>query len=155
MVEKAWKKKVTEEALQAQIQKAKAAWIDTASIEPRAASIEFKRQSKLFTVKLSSGAQFIFPSRLIREIAGASLRDLADVHLSESGDSIHWEKLDVDFSIPGLITRILGTQLSMSELARQGGRKISIAKSEAARQNGKKGGRPRKKDASVSSPLEI
>lgn len=149
MAQKTWRKEITEDQIEDQISRAKAAWVEAASTEPRAASIGFDSQNLLFVITLTNGAEFSFPATLIREIAEAPVEELSDVHLSESGSSIHWEKLDVDFSIPGLIYRILGTKVSMSELARQGGKKTSKAKSEAARQNGKKGGRPRKKEVAM------
>jgi Protein of unknown function (DUF2442) len=151
MAEKLWKKEITEEAIQAQIQKAKAAWVELASAEPYAESVEFECQSAQFTIRLSNGVYFIFPSSLIQEIVEASPNDLADVHLSANGNSIHWDKLDVDFSISGLIARILGSKISLAELGRQGGKQTSIAKAEAAKQNGKKGGRPRNKTSLSNS----
>ncbi|BAU13040.1 hypothetical protein LEP3755_35760 [Leptolyngbya sp. NIES-3755] len=149
MAQKKWRKEITDEQIEAQISKAKAAWVEAASTEPRAESVSFDSERLIYTIDLSTGVQLSFPATLIREIAEAPVEDLSDVHLSGVGNSIHWEKLDVDFSIPGLIFRILGTQVSMSVLARQGGKKSSVAKAEAARQNGKKGGRPRKNKVPV------
>lgn len=54
---------------------------------------------------------------------------------------LHWEALDVDLSIPGLLTGLFGTKAYM---ARQAGRTKFPAKAAAARANGLKGGRPRK-----------
>ncbi|HTL90580.1 MAG TPA: DUF2442 domain-containing protein [Leptolyngbya sp.] len=149
MAQKSWKKEVTEAQIEEQISNAKAAWIEAASVEPRAVSVSFDPQKLIYAITLTNDACFSFPAPLIREIAEASSEDLSDVHLSGSGNSIHWEKLGVDFSIPGIICRILGTKVTMSELAKQGGKKTSKAKSEAARQNGKKGGRPRKKAIAI------
>lgn len=144
-----WEKDLTEEKLKKQIEKAKAAWVQAASNEPRAEAIKYSRVKKLITIKLTNGAQFIFPPNLLEGLGDASPDELADVHLSGSGDSVHWEQLDVDFSIPGLVSGILGTQAWMSELGRRGGKKTSPAKSAAARHNGAKGGRPRKKGLPV------
>jgi hypothetical protein len=149
MAQKKWRKEITDKHIEAQIGKAKVAWVEAASTEPRAEAVSFDAQTRMYTITLTTGVQFYFPVDLIREIVEAPAEDLADVHLSGSGNSLHWEKLDVDFSISGLLFRILGTQFSLSELARQGGKKSSVAKAEAARQNGKKGGRPRKNKTSV------
>ena len=54
---------------------------------------------------------------------------------------LHWEKLDADFTVPGLLAGIFGTKRYMAQLA---GRSTSAAKATAARVNGAKGGRPRK-----------
>jgi hypothetical protein len=56
------------------------------------------------------------------------------------GYGLHWEALDVDLSIPGLIAGIFGTR---SYMARRAGQATSPAKAAAARANGAKGGRPR------------
>ncbi|WP_293149225.1 MULTISPECIES: DUF2442 domain-containing protein, partial [unclassified Microcoleus] len=80
----------------------------------------------------------------------ASPEQLADLWLPPSGSSVHWESLDVDLGIPELIAGIFGTKSWMAELGRKGGKTTSTSKSAAARQNGKKGGRP-KKNISVNS----
>jgi hypothetical protein len=149
MTQKKWRNEVSEAELESQIAEAKVAWVQAASTEPRAQSVTFYPRKLQYTIELTNRAQFSFPVPLIRELADASKEALADVHLSGDGSSIHWETLDVDFSVPGLIYRILGTKPSMSELGRQGGKTKSSAKSEAARRNGKKGGRPRKKAVTV------
>jgi hypothetical protein len=149
MTQKKWRNEVSEAELESQIAEAKVGWVQAASIEPRAQSVTFYPRKLQYTIELTNRAQFSFPVPLIRELADASKEALADVHVSGDGSSIHWEALDVDFSIPGLIYRILGTKPAMSELGRQGGKTKSSAKSEAARRNGKKGGRPRKKAVTV------
>jgi len=61
------------------------------------------------------------------------------------GFNLHWPKLDVDIYVPALVAGIFGTQDWMRKaLARQAGRSTSAAKTTAARENGRKGGRPRK-----------
>lgn len=57
------------------------------------------------------------------------------------GYGLHWEELDVDLSLPGLMAGIFGTRTWM---ARRAGQATSAAKAAAARANGAKGGRPRK-----------
>ena len=51
-------------------------------------------------INLKSGATFSFPSALAQGLAGASSEDLAEVEVTPSGDGLHWEKLDADFSVP-------------------------------------------------------
>ena len=58
-----------------------------------------------------------------------------------AGYGLHWEALDTDLSLPGLLSGLLGTQAYM---ARRAGRATSFAKAAAAKANGAKGGRPRK-----------
>jgi hypothetical protein len=58
---------------------------------------------------------------------------------------LHWETLDVDLSIPGLLAGLFGTQAYMDRMrASRAGRATSPLKAETARRNGQKGGRPRK-----------
>jgi hypothetical protein len=56
--------------------------------------------------------------------------------------------LDVDLSVPGLIAGVFGGGAWMRQLGRQMGKKGGSArtqsKARAARENGKRGGRPRK-----------
>jgi hypothetical protein len=59
---------------------------------------------------------------------------------------LHWESLDVDLGVPELIAGVFGTKAWMTELGRLGGQVKSVAKEKAARENGKRGGRPRKSE---------
>ncbi len=58
-----------------------------------------------------------------------------------AGYGLHWESLDLDYSVPGLMNGVFGTAKWMAARA---GRSTSPAKAGAARANGRKGGRPRK-----------
>ena len=60
---------------------------------------------------------------------------------SGMGYGLHWEGLDVDLSLSGLMAGILGTKAYM---ARRAGKATLAAKTAAARGNGAKGGRQRK-----------
>lgn len=150
MAFKNWDKELTEENLLDQIAKAKEAWKQAEVTEPRAESVHYNHSEDLIAIKLKNGAIFAFPPQLAQGLENASPEQLADVWLPPSGSSVHWESLDVDFGIPELIAGIFGTKSWMAELGRKGGKATSTSKSAAARQNGKKGGRP-KKNISVNS----
>jgi hypothetical protein len=61
------------------------------------------------------------------------------------GRGLHWEPLDVDLSVPGLLAGLFGTRAYMDrQRAARAGAATSAAKAAAARRNGAKGGRPRK-----------
>ena len=109
--------------------------------EPRAAVACHDRRSGRVVVELTNGCSFAFPPRLAQGLESASDEQLSQVEILGAGSGLHWEALDVDLSIPGLLTGLFGTKAHM---ARQAGRATSPAKAAAARTNGAKGGRPRR-----------
>lgn len=112
--------------------------------EPRAVAARYDRKSARIVVDLSNGATFAFPAGLGQGLEEASAEQLALVEVSGAGFGLTWAGLDVDLSIPSLLAGRFGSKSWMSELARRAGQTRSPAKAAAARQNGKKGGRPRK-----------
>jgi hypothetical protein len=112
-----------------------------AQTQPHAAAARYDRRSDRIIVELTSGATFAFPPRLVQGLADASPADLADIELLGNGYGLHWERLDVDYSVPGLVNGVFGTARWMAARA---GSTTSPAKAAAARANGAKGGRPRK-----------
>jgi len=112
-----------------------------ASSEPRAASARYDRRLDRIVVELTNGCTFAFPPRLAQGLEDATADELAAVEVLGAGYGLHWEALDVDFTVPGLLAGIFGTRAYM---ARNAGRATSSAKAAASRANGAKGGRPRK-----------
>lgn len=112
-------------------------------IEPRASSLRYDAQQGLIVVELRSGFTFGFPPERIPGLEGAEATDLAAVRISPSGDGLHWDDLGVDVSLTGLVSEAL----NLREWApRFMGQARSEAKARAARLNGMKGGRPRRKN---------
>src|SRR4051812_21942884 len=109
--------------------------------QPHAVSARYDARSERLVVELTSGATFAFPPRLVQGLTDAAPAQLAEVELLGDGEALHWETLDVDYSVAGLVNGIFGTARWMAARA---GRATSPAKAEAARANGAKGGRPRK-----------
>lgn len=144
MAFKNWNNLISEEELDAQIVNAKAAAQETDAKELRATSVRFDRSLGLIIISLKNGAFFSFPPTLVEGLEKASFEDIDDVWLDASGSSVHWDRLDVDFNIAGLVAGIFGTKAWMSQLGRKGGQSTSSAKAESSRNNGKKGGRPKK-----------
>ena len=95
-------------------------------------------------VELTNACIFAFPPRLAQGLRGARKADLAAVEVTPAGAGLYWESLDVDLSVPGLVVGAFGTRHWMREMARRGGAATSAAKVQAARENGRKGGRPAK-----------
>jgi hypothetical protein len=109
--------------------------------EPRAASARYDRRRKRVVVELTNGCAFAFPPSLAEGLEAASELELSAVEVLGSGYGLHWDALDVDLAMPGLMAGAFGTA---SWMARRAGRATSPAKAAASRANGAKGGRPRK-----------
>ena len=113
--------------------------------EPRAVAARYDAELGRVVVELTNGCTFSFPPRLAQGLESASAEQLSQIELLGAGSGLHWEALDTDLSIPGLMACLFGTKAHMARLA---GQVTSPAKSAAARANGAKGGRPRKSAAS-------
>jgi hypothetical protein len=109
--------------------------------EPRAAAARYDRQLDRVIVELTNGCTFAFPPRLAQGLETATEDQLAEIEILGAGYGLHWEALDADLSIPGLLAGLFGTTAYMAQRA---GQATSPAKAAAARTNGAKGGRPRK-----------
>ena len=109
--------------------------------EPRATKAWYAPDSKRVIVELENDCTFGFPARLAQGLEAASEEQLAEVELLGDGYGLHWEALNVDVSVPGLLAGVFGTR---SYMARRAGQVVTPAKSAAARANGAKGGRPKK-----------
>jgi hypothetical protein len=122
--------------------------LESMASEPQAKSARYDRQSNRLVVDLKNGVTFAIPCGLIQGLRGAAPQDIAGVELGPRGAALHWEKLDVDFSVGGLVGEVFGNKAWMSdlmaELGSKGGKAKSEAKAASARANGAKGGRPRK-----------
>ena len=111
---------------------------------PLAERARFDRRSGRIVIGLTNGSQFAFPAELGEGLADAAPEDLAAIEISGGGYGLHWPRLDVDLTVPGLLAGVFGTARWM---AAQAGRATSPRKAAAARRNGAKGGRPRKQAA--------
>jgi len=115
--------------------------------EAQAKSARYDQRSDRLVIDLKNGVTLAIPSGLIQGLRGAATEDIA-VELGPRGAALHWDKLDVDFSVGGLMAGVFGNKAwmgnLMAELGSKGGRAKSEAKAAAARANGAKGGRPRK-----------
>lgn len=109
--------------------------------EPRAAAARYDRKNDRIVVELTNGCTFAFPPRMAQGLETATDDELDAVEILGAGHGLHWEELDTDFSVPGLLAGLFGTRAYM---ARHAGQASSPAKAAAARANGAKGGRPRK-----------
>ncbi|MSP96859.1 MAG: DUF2442 domain-containing protein [Betaproteobacteria bacterium] len=114
--------------------------------EPRALVARYDQKIGRIVVDLSNGAQFAFPPQLAQGLAGATKSALRDIVVSPAGTGLHWPKLDADLTVTGLLAGMFGSKMWMREIASRGGKSVSEQKAAAARVNGAKGGRPRRKE---------
>ena len=110
-----------------------------------AISAEYDAHQNRLVVGLSNGVVIMVPVHLLEELAEAGADDLAEIEISPAGLGLHWPRLDADVYVPALMQGVFGTRRWMAALLGAAGGKASTkAKAAAARENGRKGGRPRK-----------
>ena len=108
-------------------------------IEPRAEGATYDRRRDLVLVTLRGGYVFGFPPQAVEGLGDATPEELSHVRLSPRGDGLHWDGLDVDASLTGLVARALNLREWAPRIM---GQIRSEPKARAARTNGLKGGRP-------------
>lgn len=110
-----------------------------------AVSARYDRRTSRVIVTLNTGVQLAFPTKLAEGLADASPESLAEIEISPAGLGLHWPQLDADVYVPALLQGVFGSKNWMArQLGANGGRSRTDAKVAAARENGLKGGRPRK-----------
>jgi hypothetical protein len=134
----------TEEEILAQLPAARERERIAAETEPRAVSARYDRRTKRIVVELTSGCMFAFPVEYGQGLRDAAVEQLSQVEVVSGGALLIWDELDAALSVPGLLTGVFGSKSWMRELGRAGGKIRTEAKARASRENGKKGGRPRK-----------
>ena len=115
---------------------------------PRAVTASYVRGK--VTIQLSNGAEFAFPPQIAQGLEGATAEALSRIQISASGLGLHFPELDADLYLPGLLAGVFGSRRWMAaQLGQQGGKARSTVKAAASRENGKRGGRPRKSSAAA------
>jgi hypothetical protein len=112
---------------------------------PHATSARFDKGK--IVVELSSGLTISFRPRDAQGLEHARPAALREIEISPSGFGLHFPRLDADLYIPALLEGFFGSRRwAAARLGTRGGKATSAAKAEAARANGRLGGRPRKHD---------
>jgi len=100
----------------------------------RAVGARFDRRSGRIVIRMSTGLDVSFSPKDAEGLESAAVKDLSGVEVTGAGWTLHFPELDADFSIPRLMAGFLG---STDWLKRE-------TRAIASRENGKRGGRPRK-----------
>ncbi|HEY9722471.1 MAG TPA: DUF2442 domain-containing protein [Oscillatoriaceae cyanobacterium] len=131
--------------------------------EIRAEHVRFEPEGRLFTLRLSgrtveTPTLITFPVDVSPALSKASDAQLAEAEVYPGGTTLAIESLDLHLSVEALVLRALMGPDFQDRLRKRGARALgqtkSAAKTAAARENGKKGGRPRK-TAIAESTREI
>ena len=113
-------------------------------------SARYDRHSACVTLRMNAGVEVSFPVSRVEGLAGAAHEDLAEIEIGPAGLGLHWPRLDADLYVPALLQGVFGSRNWMAaQMGAAGGKARSPAKAAAARANGCKGGRPRRKAADV------
>lgn len=123
--------------------------------EPEAKRVYYDGNHRTLALELADGSYVARPVADIQGLSQASPSQIAQVTLTPSGDILQWDNLKLDLSVAGLVQGILGSRSWMAELGRRGGRVSTEAKAAAARENGRRGGRPRKVYAMAAAAVSV
>lgn len=113
---KAGKWEYTEDELQRMYEEATRRGEEAMKTEIQASSVHYDQSSNRLFLELKNGATFIAPCDLIQGLRGAAPELIAKAKLGPRGASLHWAKLDVDFTVGGLLEGRFGTKKWMEQL---------------------------------------
>ena len=129
-----------------EIERASAAAQGRIATTPRAISVGQARDGRLL-IELSNGVGLLVDPQRLQGLEGSTPEDLNGVEISPSGFGLYFPSLDADIYVPGLLegqTGSLAYMAAAAAMGARGGAARTPAKVEASRENGRKGGRPRK-----------
>jgi len=111
---------------------------------PVAVCARYDKRVHRVVIGLSSGIELSFLPHDAQGLEAAKPADLDLIEISPSGLGLHFPKLDADLYLPALLEGFLGSrEWTAARLGKKGGSVKSAAKTEAARANGRRGGRPK------------
>ncbi|MGV7206916.1 DUF2442 domain-containing protein [Oxalobacteraceae bacterium A2-2] len=112
---------------------------------PPAQAVRYLPEFKALAVSFADNAAILLPVTKYAEFARLSLDDLERIKIGLAGSALCLEEHDLHVSIAGLVSASKPLmELASSVIAVRNGSRRSAAKVLAARENGHKGGRPRK-----------
>ncbi|MBV5347329.1 DUF2442 domain-containing protein [bacterium] len=112
---------------------------------PTAVAARYDRRVGRVVIALSTGLEIGFKPHDAQGLEAARPAQLADIEISPSGLGLHFPQLDADLYLPALLQGFLGSRQWMAQaMGKVGGKAVTPQKADAARANGRLGGRPRK-----------
>jgi hypothetical protein len=114
---------------------------------PKAVAATYRANDDTIAITLATGVAIVVPRKLLQGLENATPAQLAEMEIVDAQSGLHWKSLDVDHYIPSLIEGVFGNRRWMSAIGKKGGARRSDAKTAAARENGRKGGRPKQERA--------
>jgi hypothetical protein len=112
---------------------------------PQATGAHYDAARDRIVVELSTGIEISFSPKQAQGLETARPDDFSEIEITPSRLGLHFPKLDADIYVPALLEGALGSAKWMvGQMGRIGGAARSAAKAQAARENGKRGGRPRR-----------
>lgn len=110
-----------------------------------ATAARFHPDSRSLVVSLANGVTVSLPVDMIEGLHGTRDDEIAHVEIEGGGTGLYWPALDFDTLVLPLIAGITGTEKWLAaRLGAMGGASKSEAKADAARRNGRRGGRPKR-----------
>jgi hypothetical protein len=88
--------------------------------EPHAKSAKYDRKSGRLILELTNECTFAVPVHFLQGLENATPAQIEALEISGDGYGLHWNELDTDLSVSGLLAGIFGTKAHMSRLTEQG-----------------------------------
>jgi Protein of unknown function (DUF2442) len=115
---------------------------------PPVEAVSYNGRTRELAIHFASGMRLVMPIAILQDLHDAPPAALREVKLEGAGTVLYWPRLDRSLWLPGLLEGHTGTRRWMAaQLGARGGAAKTEAKAAAARRNGQRGGRPRKKAA--------